>query len=372
MRSNEESRSKGSGGQGAEPTKGSRGRGNERSFWRELPVLVLLALGLALLIRTFLLQAFYIPSESMERTLLPGDRVLVNKLSYRLGDIQRGDVIVFNGADSWESEIIVPEPSGVVERTLQKVGELFGFATVGEKDFIKRVIGLPGDRVECCDEKDRLLINGTPLEESSYIHPGDVPSQDPFDIKVPPGRVWVMGDHRSESADSRAHLSDPGNGTIPIDKVLGRAFVIVWPLDRLTLLNRPEAYAEAGLAAPAEPRMGPAEEGAGAVAALAGLAMGPAPIFAAAAVVVFPLAGLRHAVRRRLGPDRLDHGRWGRRRLGHGRLGGGRLGHDRLARDRLAHERRAHGCRNHRSHAHGGCRARRRGRWPWRDTSDRP
>lgn len=286
--SNEESRGKGSGG------KGSRDRGNERSFWRELPVMVLLALGLALLIRTFLIQAFYIPSESMERTLLVGDRVLVNKLAYRLGEIQRGDVIVFNGADSWESEVVVPEPGSFAQRALQRVGELFGFSTVGEKDFIKRVIGLPGDRVQCCDEKDRILINGTPLEESSYIHPGDVPSQDPFNIVVPPGRVWVMGDHRSESADSRAHLSDPGNGTIPIDKVVGRAFMIVWPLDRLALLNRPEAYAEAGLAAPATPDL--AENTAG-TAALAGFAVGSAPVAAAVATVV-PVVGTRRVLRR--------------------------------------------------------------------------
>ncbi|HEY8455516.1 MAG TPA: signal peptidase I [Actinopolymorphaceae bacterium] len=251
---------------------GKRRQAKERSFWRELPILILLALGLALLIKTFLIQAFYIPSESMERTLVPGDRVLVNKLAYRIGDIQRGDVIVFNGTGSWESEVVVPEPSNPVEAGLRKLGELFGFATAGEKDFIKRVIGLPGDRVMCCDAKDRIVINGKPLDESSYLYPGNKPSEMRFDIKVPPGRVWVMGDHRLASSDSREHLGDPGGGTIRTDHVLGRAFVIVWPVDRVTLLNRPAAYAEAGLAS--------------------GAVTGAAPAVAAVAVVA-PLAAWR-------------------------------------------------------------------------------
>ena len=240
-------------------------------------MLVILALGLALLIKTFLIQAFYIPSESMESTLVPGDRVLVNKLSYRLGEVQRGDVIVFNGADSWESEVIIPEPTGAVQGALRKIGELFGFATVGEKDFIKRVIGLPGDKVVCCDTRERITVNGTALEESGYLHDGDAPSVPRFDIEVPPGRVWVMGDHRSASADSRSHLGDPGNGTIPIDHVLGRAFVVVWPLDRFTVLNRPPSFAEVGLAGPAS---------------------GAVPV-AAAFGLVLPAAGLRRVIRRR-------------------------------------------------------------------------
>ncbi len=240
-------------GTSEEPDRGGsagsrRKRSKERSFWKELPILVVLALGLALIIKTFLIQAFYIPSESMENTLVPGDRVLVNKLAYRLGDVQRGDVIVFNGANSWEPEAIFEEPTNAAGKVVRWVGELFGFSSVGEKDFIKRVIGLPGDKVVCCDKNERVTVNGHALSESTYLFPGDAASQTPFTITVPKDRLWVMGDHRAASADSRSHTGDPGGGTIPIDHVIGRAFVVVWPLDRITLLNRPPAFAEAGLA----------------------------------------------------------------------------------------------------------------------------
>jgi len=175
----------------------------------------------------------------------------VNKLAYRLGEVQRGDVIVFNGADSWQ-EITIPPPDNAVNGLLGKIGSLFGFTPLGEKDFIKRVIGLPGDTVTCCDEQGRITVNGKALDESEYLYPGDRPSLSEFSVKVPPGRLWVMGDHRSASADSRAHQNDPGNGTIPIDHVVGRAFIIVWPLDRIALLTRPPAYADAGLAMQSE------------------------------------------------------------------------------------------------------------------------
>ena len=246
------SRGSGSGaGDADEPTGGRRSAKKKSSFWRELPILVVLALGLALLIKTFLVQAFFIPSESMEQTLIPGDRVLVNKLAYRFGDIRRGDVIVFNGANSWAPEVQLQEPSSAVGQGLQAVGQLFGFTPVGEKDFIKRVIGLPGDRVTYNPEIGRVTVNGKPLAEADYLFPGDKPSQQPFDIVVPEGHLWVMGDHRAASSDSRGHMGDPGGGAIPTEDVVGRAFVIVWPLDRAAVLSRPDAFTEAGLAAPA-------------------------------------------------------------------------------------------------------------------------
>jgi signal peptidase I len=244
LRSNDENDKPDSGSGGG---KSKAHRGKERSFWRELPILIIVALGLALLIKTFLIQAFYIPSESMENTLVPNDRVLVNKLAYRLGDVQRGDVIVFAGTDSWKEEVQIPEPSNAVTGVLRKAGELFGFAPIGEKDFIKRVIGVPGDKVRCCDTKGRVTVNGKPLQESAYLFPNDNPSDDPFTVTVPAGRLWVMGDHRSGSSDSRWHQFDQAKGTIPIDHVIGRAFVVVWPLNRAAVLSRPPTYAEAGL-----------------------------------------------------------------------------------------------------------------------------
>ncbi|HEY6739058.1 MAG TPA: signal peptidase I [Actinopolymorphaceae bacterium] len=249
-----------------------RSRSKDRSFWKELPVLVIVALGLALLIKTFLVQAFYIPSESMENTLRINDRVLVNKLSYRIGEVERGDVIVFNGADSWQPEVQTPPPSNAAEGFLRRIGELFGFAPLDEKDFIKRVIGIPGDKVVCCDKQGRITVNGRPLEEESYLYPGDVPSMTPFEATVPAGRLWVMGDHRSASSDSRTHTGSPGGGTIPIDHVIGRAFVVVWPIQHWALLDRPASYAEAGLAS------APMSSGPGTLAALG---------------VALPLAGLR-------------------------------------------------------------------------------
>ncbi len=202
-------------------------------------MLVVIALVLAFLLKTFLIQAFYIPSGSMENTLQVGDRVMVNKLAYTLGDIQRGDVIVFNGVDSWDPEIPVADAGNPVTRALKSVAGAFGFASASEKDYIKRVIGLPGDRVKCCDKNGQLTVNGVPIDEP-YIFDGNKPSNDPFDIRVPDNRLWVMGDHRAASSDSRAHIGDPGGGAIPIDSVVGRAFVIIWPFSDTSFLTRPD------------------------------------------------------------------------------------------------------------------------------------
>lgn len=214
-----------------------------RSLWRELPVLVLVALLLAFLIKSFLVQAFYIPSESMENTLLVGDRVLVNKLAYRFGEIQRGDVIVFDGRDSFEplNRQTIDE-RGPVTRFLGQVASSFGLGPGSENDYIKRVIGVGGDNVVCCDDANRITVNGDPIDPEDYLFPGDEPSATPFDITVPADRVWVMGDHRSRSEDSRAHIGRPGGGTVAADRVIGRAFVKVWPLNRIDTLSRPEAF----------------------------------------------------------------------------------------------------------------------------------
>jgi signal peptidase I len=228
---------------GGSPRSGVRG-GQQDSrplpFWQELPLLVLIAFSLALLIKTFLLQAFFIPSGSMENTLLIKDRVLVNKIVYDFRQPQRGEVIVFRGVDSWAPETTTPPPTGLVAKAARTVGGLVGLAEPDEKDFIKRVVGTPGDVVQCCDARGRLMVNGKALDETKYLFEDNHAPFGP--VTVPEGRLFVMGDHRGSSADSRAHIGDQFKGTIPIDQVIGRAFVKVWPVARWGGLPVPDAW----------------------------------------------------------------------------------------------------------------------------------
>jgi len=237
----------GSGGPTRHAATKKRKRGG---FWRELPFLVLIALVLALLIKTFLVQAFYIPSGSMQNTLAIGDRVLVNKLVYRIRDVHRGEIVVFRGPTSWQDnpEFTVNPPSNPIARFFHDIGSALGVAAPSSKDFIKRVIGVGGDHVACCDPQGRVTVNGKPLNEP-YLYPGAHPSDTNFDVTVPKGRLWVMGDHRNESADSRAHLSDGEDGTIPVKNVIGRAFVKVWPPSHWGTLPVPSTFHQKGLAA---------------------------------------------------------------------------------------------------------------------------
>ena len=197
-----------------------------RPLSRELPLLVGVALVLTLFVRLFVAQAFYIPSGSMQPTLEVDDRVLVSRLAYRFGDVQRGDVVVFDGRGSFAPVEPVNKP-GLPARVAQAIGTTLGISP-SERDYVKRVIGLPGDRVVCC-ESGQLTVNGVPLREP-YVMPGDAASNQPFDVLVPTGRLWVMGDHRSSSADSRAHLGDPGGGTVPLDRVVGEVVLRFWPV----------------------------------------------------------------------------------------------------------------------------------------------
>ena len=215
------------------------------SFLRELPILVVIALALALIIKTYAFQAYYIPSGSMQNTLAIGDKVLVNKIVYHLRHIHRGDVVVFNGQGSWNPGP-APTTPNPFDRLYHAVIGLFG-AAPGQTDYIKRVIGIPGDHVACCDARGRVTVNGVPLNEKSYLYPGNAPSATHFSITVPPGRLWVMGDHRAVSDDSRDHEGFPGGGTIPENEVVGRAFWIVWPPSRWRELPIPATFQQPGL-----------------------------------------------------------------------------------------------------------------------------
>jgi signal peptidase I len=211
-----------------------RGRGT--SFFKETAIVVALALLIATLVRIFLVQAFLIPSRSMEDTLRVQDRVLVNKLSTRFGEIRRGDVVVFADPNGWlgpRPDSGINDAGSALRQALEFVGILPESA---EGHLIKRVIGVGGDRVACCDEQGRITVNAVPLDERSYLYPGDTPSLQEFSVTVPQGQLWVMGDHRSDSGDSRV------NGYVPLSRVSGRAFVIVWPVSHWSGLGRPATF----------------------------------------------------------------------------------------------------------------------------------
>ncbi|MER6498302.1 signal peptidase I [Streptomyces sp. NPDC001455] len=213
--------------------------------WRRTAVTGAVCVVFVLLLSTFVVQPYLIPSGSMEPTLEVGDRVLVNKLAYRFGSApSRGDVVVFDGTGSFVRE---PPRQNPVTGLLHGAAASLGLAEPAETDYVKRVVGVGGDRVVCCDRRGRIEVNGSSVAEE-YLHPGDEPSRVRFDIVVPDGTLWMMGDHRSRSRDSRDHLGDPGGGMVPVDMVVGRVDWIGWPPGRTGSL--PGSGAFTGVRAP--------------------------------------------------------------------------------------------------------------------------
>ncbi len=286
------------------PRSGRRKR-KQRSFWRELPILVAIALLLAVLIKTYAIQAFWIPSGSMENTLEINDRVLVNKIVYHTRDIHRGDIVVFNGDGSWDPGT-VPVGGNVFQQFGAGFASMFGFGRSGDI-LIKRVIGIPGDHVACCDAQGRITVNGVPLTEQSYLYPGSAPSLTRFNIVVQPGRLWVMGDNRFYSEDSRDHMGDPGGGTVPQSAVVGRAFIIIWPPSRWRIMPIPATFQQPALNS--SHAAGPAAAGDDLLAAKAEPTAQTIPLALGVAGAI-PLTWLQRRVRtrvarrRRRGPPR--------------------------------------------------------------------
>ncbi|MFI9156991.1 signal peptidase I [Kitasatospora aureofaciens] len=211
-----------------------------RSRSRDLLLLVGICLAALLLVNAFVARPFTVPSGSMEDTLQPGDRLIANQLAYAFGGHpRRGDIVVFDGVGSF-----LPEPAGQPGfwDNVRSVGRDLGLVPAGNTVYVKRVIGVGGDRVRSTGPGAPLTVNGVPVDETSYLAPGDQPSGVAFDVVVPPGELFVLGDHRSASRDSRDHLGEPGGGFVPEDKVIGRADWVVYPFSRLTGLDRPSAF----------------------------------------------------------------------------------------------------------------------------------
>jgi signal peptidase I len=210
---------------------------NKGSLLKELPVLVVVALVVSLLIKTFLVQFFYIPSGSMENTLQVKDRVAVNKLPFLSKNINRGDVVVFRDPDNWLPQITDYGTNQFVAKAKGALVAVGVLPNPAKQYLVKRVVGVAGDHIVCCTKSGNLTINDVEVTEP-YIFAGNKPSEMTFDVTVPKGKLWVMGDHRSASADSRYHQEDINKGFVPLSRVTGRVVAIIWPFKNITYVPK--------------------------------------------------------------------------------------------------------------------------------------
>lgn len=206
--------------------------------WRFALLALVLAVAISGVLRSLWLDVYFIPSASMEPLFLAGDRILVSRTDFQSEPVRRGDVVVFDGRGSFAP---LNSGNGPLPDVLSGAGHWLGLAG-SDSTYVKRVIGLPGDQVVCCDAGGRLTVSGQQVTEP-YLYGGDAPSELTFSVVVPAGRLWLMGDHRSMSADSRSLLGAPGGGMVPLDRVIGRPVQIIWPLDRFAAVARPEPAA---------------------------------------------------------------------------------------------------------------------------------
>ena len=209
------------------------------SFLRELPIIVVSALVVSIVVKTFFLHFFYIPSGSMENTLQIGDRIAVNKFGALFSDIKRGEVVVFGDPDNWLGSVSESNDSALIGKLKSGLIMVGVIPDPAKQYLIKRVIGVGGDNVTCCDPSGKLQVNGVAINEP-YIFDGDKPSDTKFNIDVPAGFIWVMGDHRAASADSRYQPDSANNGLVPLSKVVGRASFIVWPIGNISIIEKGE------------------------------------------------------------------------------------------------------------------------------------
>ncbi len=212
----------------------------KRSFLKEFPFLIVVALVVSLFIKTFIVQFFFIPSGSMENTLQIDDRVAVNRIPFISNDIKRGDVVVFRDPDNWLPAADTESAPFVIAKVKAALVAVGILPNPAKQYLVKRVVGVAGDRVICCTTTGKITVNGEEMVEP-YIYAGNVPSDMNFDVTVPKGKLWVMGDHRGASADSRYHQEDINKGFVPLNRITGRVLAVIWPIKNISLVPNVDA-----------------------------------------------------------------------------------------------------------------------------------